>query len=74
MIRGGENLACPHVEAALLRHPDVVEAAAIGLPHPELGEELAAVVVYRAGVNNEARQRLPCAGPAAATARVGSRP
>ena len=49
VIRGGENIACPHVEAALLRHPDVVEAAAIGLPHPELGEELAAVIVYRAG-------------------------
>lgn len=49
VIRGGENIACPHVEAALLRHPDVVEAAAIGLPHPDLGEELAAVVVHRAG-------------------------
>ena len=49
VIRGGENIACPHVEAALLRHPDVMEAAAIGLPHPELGEELAAVVVHRAG-------------------------
>lgn len=47
VIRGGENIACPHVEAALLRHPDVVEAAALGLPHPELGEELAAVVVHR---------------------------
>lgn len=32
-----------------MRHPDVVEAAAVGLPHPDLGEELAAVVVYRAG-------------------------
>lgn len=49
VIRGGENIACPHVEAALLRHPDVVEAAAIGLPHPELGEELAVVVVHRPG-------------------------
>ncbi|MGV0992205.1 MAG: class I adenylate-forming enzyme family protein [Mycobacterium sp.] len=49
VIRGGENIACPHVEAALMRHPDVVDAAAIGLPHPDLGEELAAVVVYRAG-------------------------
>ena len=49
VIRGGENIACPHVEAALMRHPDVVEAAAIGLPHPDLGEELAAVVVHRAG-------------------------
>jgi acyl-CoA synthetase (AMP-forming)/AMP-acid ligase II len=49
VIRGGENIACPHVEEALLSHPDVVEAAAIGLPHPDLGEELAAVVVYRPG-------------------------
>lgn len=49
VIRGGENIACPHVEEALLSHPDVVEAAAIGLPHPDLGEELAAVVVHRAG-------------------------
>jgi len=49
VIRGGENIACPHVEAALLRHPHVVEAAALGLPHPDLGEELAAVVVYRPG-------------------------
>ena len=49
VIRGGENIACPHVEAALMRHPDVIEAAAVGIPHPDLGEELAAVVVYRAG-------------------------
>jgi acyl-CoA synthetase (AMP-forming)/AMP-acid ligase II len=49
VIRGGENIACPHVEAALMRHPDVIEAAVIGLPHPDLGEELAAVVVYRSG-------------------------
>jgi acyl-CoA synthetase (AMP-forming)/AMP-acid ligase II len=49
VIRGGENIACPHVEAALMRHPDVIEAAAIGLAHPDLGEELAAVVVYRSG-------------------------
>lgn len=49
VIRGGENIACPHVEAALMRHPDVVEAAALGLPHAELGEELVAVVVHRPG-------------------------
>ncbi len=47
VIRGGENIACPHVEAALATHPAVVEVAAIGLPHPDLGEELAAVVVHR---------------------------
>ncbi len=49
VIRGGENISCPLVEEALLSHPDVVEAAAIGLPHPDLGEELAAVVVHRRG-------------------------
>ena len=58
VIRGGENIACPHVEAALLRHPDVVEAAAIGLPHAELGEELAAVVVYRAGGRQPSEEEL----------------
>jgi acyl-CoA synthetase (AMP-forming)/AMP-acid ligase II len=48
VIRGGENIACPHVEAAVASHPDVVEVAALGIPHPDLGEELVAVVVYRA--------------------------
>lgn len=47
VIRGGENIACPHVEAALASYPAVVEVAAVGLPHPDLGEELAAVVVHR---------------------------
>ncbi|MCV7014686.1 class I adenylate-forming enzyme family protein [Mycolicibacterium madagascariense] len=48
VIRGGENIACPHVEAAIATHPAVVEVAALGLPHPDLGEELVAVVVHRA--------------------------
>ncbi|BBY14747.1 class I adenylate-forming enzyme family protein [Mycolicibacterium litorale] len=62
VIRGGENIACPHVEAALTSHPAVVEAAALGLPHPDLGEELAAVVVYRDGArpptDDELRRHL----------------
>jgi acyl-CoA synthetase (AMP-forming)/AMP-acid ligase II len=49
VIRGGENIGCGQVEAALSSHPAVVEVAAIGLPHPDLGEELAAVIVHRAG-------------------------
>ncbi len=48
VIRGGENIACPHVEAALATHPAVVEVAALGIPHPDLGEELVAVVVHQA--------------------------
>lgn len=48
VIRGGENIACPHVEAAIATHPAVVEVAALGIPHPDLGEELVAVVVHQA--------------------------
>lgn len=49
VIRGGENIACAHVEQALLTHPDIVEAAVFGLPHEDLGEELAAAVTHRPG-------------------------
>ncbi|MEX5635888.1 class I adenylate-forming enzyme family protein [Parafrankia sp. FMc2] len=49
VIRGGENIQCAEVEAVLIAHPDVVEAAAFGAPHPTLGEELVAVVRPRPG-------------------------
>ena len=44
VIRGGENVYCAEVEAALHEHPAVADVAVIGLPHPTLGEEVAAVV------------------------------
>ncbi len=44
IIRGGENVYCAEVEAALLEHPKVRDVGLIGLPHPELGEEVAAVI------------------------------
>jgi long-chain acyl-CoA synthetase len=44
VIRGGENVYAAEVEAALYEHPDVVEAAIIGVPHQRLGEEVGAVV------------------------------
>jgi long-chain acyl-CoA synthetase len=50
VIRGGENIACPNVEAALIEHPAVAEVAVIGLPDDEFGEVVAAVVVPRDGV------------------------
>ncbi len=49
VIRGGENIACAHVEHALLAHPSVVEAAVFGVPHEDLGEELVAAVTHRSG-------------------------
>jgi len=44
IIRGGENLYPAEIEAYLLEHPDVAEAAVIGLPDPKHGEELCAVL------------------------------
>ena len=50
VIRGGENIYAAEVEAALYEHPDVTEAAIIGVPHDRLGEEVGAVVRVRDGV------------------------
>ena len=50
ILRGGENVYCAEVEAAIYEHPAVHEAAVFGVPHERLGEEVAAVVVPRAGV------------------------
>ncbi|KAB8193263.1 AMP-binding protein [Nonomuraea phyllanthi] len=44
VIRGGENVYCAEVEAALFDHPAVDDAAVIGVPHEELGEEVGAVI------------------------------
>ncbi|MBI4577465.1 MAG: acyl--CoA ligase [Planctomycetes bacterium] len=47
VIQGGNNVASVEVEEALLAHPEVLEAAVIGIPHETLGEEVTAVVVPR---------------------------
>ncbi|MGW0810136.1 class I adenylate-forming enzyme family protein [Nonomuraea sp. NPDC002799] len=44
VIRGGENVYCAEVEAALFEHPAVDDTAVIGVPHDELGEEVGAVI------------------------------
>jgi long-chain acyl-CoA synthetase len=44
IIRGGENIGCGQVEAALLMHPDVQEAAVYAVPDERLGEEVGATV------------------------------
>ena len=49
LIRGGENIYCVEVENALAAHPDVVDAAVVGRPHRELGEEPVAVVTLKPG-------------------------
>ena len=47
ILRGGYSVAPGEVEAVLLTHPDIAEAAVIGLPHAELGEDIAAFVTLR---------------------------
>jgi long-chain acyl-CoA synthetase len=49
VIRGGENIYCSEVEAAIYEHPAVAEAAVFGIPDDRLGEAVAAAVVLRAG-------------------------
>ena len=44
---GGHEVYPREIEEVLHEHPDVVEAAVIGLPHPTLGEEVCAVVTVR---------------------------
>ena len=54
IIRGGENIGCGQVEAALLLHPDVHEAAVYALPDERLGEEVGATVHGAPGLDAEA--------------------
>ncbi len=51
VLRGGENVYCAEVEAAIHEHPAVHEVAVFGVPHDRLGEEVAAVVVPRVGAS-----------------------
>ncbi len=47
IIKGGENIAPREIDEALLAHPAVLEAAAVGVPHPTYGQDIMACVVLR---------------------------
>ncbi|HWV86182.1 MAG TPA: long-chain fatty acid--CoA ligase [Capillimicrobium sp.] len=53
IIRGGLNVYPREVEEVLHRHPDVVEAAVVGVPDARLGEEVGAAVVLRDGATTD---------------------
>jgi long-chain acyl-CoA synthetase len=54
IIRGGYNVYPREIEEALYEHPAVAEAACVGVPHPDLGEEVAAAVALKPGTQADA--------------------
>jgi acyl-CoA synthetase (AMP-forming)/AMP-acid ligase II/thioesterase domain-containing protein len=54
--RGGEKISPHEVETALLLHTSIREAAAFPIPHPRLGENVAAAVVLKSGTNTTASE------------------
>ncbi len=51
IIKGGENIAPREIDEALLRHPAVLEAAAVGIPDANYGQEIMACVVLKPGAH-----------------------
>ena len=49
VLRGGENVYCAEVEAAIYEHPDVAEAAVFGVPDERLGETVGAAIYLTDG-------------------------
>lgn len=49
VLRGGENVYCAEVEAAIYRHPAVAECSVFGVPDERLGEEVAAAIFLKPG-------------------------
>ena len=65
IIRGGENISAQEVEALLVTHPDVAEAACVAAPDPVMGEEVCAFVIAAGDDRADAR------GAARAPRRAG---
>ncbi|WP_219219065.1 AMP-binding protein [Variovorax boronicumulans] len=63
IIKGGENIAPREIDEALLQHPAVREAAAVGVPDRHYGQEIGVCIVLREGADcSEAALRAFCEG------------
>ncbi len=56
IIKGGENIAPREIDEVLLRHPAVLDAAAVGIPDRHYGQEIMACVIRRPGVECTAEE------------------
>jgi acyl-CoA synthetase (AMP-forming)/AMP-acid ligase II len=56
ILRGGENIYPIEIENRLIEHPDIDDAAVIGVDHPTLGQEVKAFVVVRPGAELSTQQ------------------
>jgi long-chain acyl-CoA synthetase len=53
IIKGGENIAPREIDEALLAHPAVLEAAAVGVPDKNYGQDILVAVVVKPGLHCE---------------------
>jgi acyl-CoA synthetase (AMP-forming)/AMP-acid ligase II len=49
--RGGESISPQEVDAVLLAHPGVAQAASFGIPHSKLGQEVGAAIILKPGAS-----------------------
>jgi long-chain acyl-CoA synthetase len=72
VLRGGENIYCAEVEAAIYEHPAVYECAVFGVPHERLGEEVAAHVMVKSGQTLDAGELQRFLGERMASFKIPS--
>ena len=68
--RGGEKISPREVDEILMDHAAVAQVVCFGMPHPKLGEEVAAVVVLREGQQVTERELQAFVGTRAADYKV----
>ena len=72
ILRAAENIYPVEIEYRLDAHPDVGESAVVGVDHPELGQEVKAIVVPEPGVQPDINELAAFCGETLAAYKVPS--